>query len=370
MWRRTIPGPFVDLGGKRALVTGASRGIGRAIAEALAAAGADVAVTARDAAALAPIVAAIAARGGKVAPLALELRDIGQCRAAVAAAAAALGGLDILVNNAGMEQVAPSLEVEEAAWDAILDTNLKGAFFCAQAAARRMRAEGHGGVIINLCSLASAVGIPTAVPYGASKSGLLGVTRGLAAEWAPLGIRVNAIVPGYFRTAMTEPFFADPDWQRAMLEKIPLGRFGENRRPCRHRRVPRLGGLGLCHGAGLRDRWRLSRLGLEAGGRLRRAASANRVAPLRSRKMPMPDISFHRLAQMSEGPSRPADAAHADRPLGLHREGASDHRGGEGGGRRGAQAFRPASSTAPRSRASSGFRQPSSMPPSPRWSPR
>ncbi len=138
-----------------------------------------------------------------------------------------MGGLDILINNAGVEEVCPSLEVKPELWDRILDTNLKGAFFAAQAAGRAMVAAGHGGSILNLCSLTSEVGIPTAVPYGSSKTGLLGMTRALAAEWAPLGIRVNAIAPGYFRTALTEQFYADTGWQAAMLGKIPLGRFGQ-----------------------------------------------------------------------------------------------------------------------------------------------
>ena len=111
-------------------------------------------------------------------------------------------------------------------WDRVHDTNLRGAFFCAQVAARHMVAAGRGGAILNLCSLTSFVGIPTAAPYGASKSGVLGLTRALAVEWAPLGIRVNALAPGYVRTAMTEAFYADPDWQAARLARVPLGRFG------------------------------------------------------------------------------------------------------------------------------------------------
>ncbi|ETA71618.1 MULTISPECIES: SDR family NAD(P)-dependent oxidoreductase [Mesorhizobium] len=216
-----------DLAGRKALVTGASRGIGRSIAEALSAAGADVAVTARSLASLDGTTAAIRAAGGVAHAVALDVTDVGRCRTATAEAAGLLGGLDILVNNAGMEEVRPSLDVDEALWDRIIDTNLKGAFFCAQAAALQMRDAGHGGAIINLCSLTSEVGIPTAVPYGSSKSGLLGMTRALAAEWAGLGIRVNAIAPGYFRTAMTDVFCSNEAWQQSMLAKIPQHRFGD-----------------------------------------------------------------------------------------------------------------------------------------------
>lgn len=218
--------PNFDLSGRRALVTGASRGIGQAIAVALANAGADVAITARSVDALEETRALVIGAGRNCVALAQDVRDVEACGSVTKAAAGGLGGMDILINNAGFENVRPSFDVDEALWESILSTNLKGAFFCAQAAGRMM-AETGGGSIVNLCSLTSYVGIPTATPYGASKSGLLGVTRALATEWAPHNIRVNAIAPGYFRTAMTEVFYENDDWQSRMLEKIPQRRFGK-----------------------------------------------------------------------------------------------------------------------------------------------
>ena len=214
-----------SLSSKRALVTGASRGIGQAIAIGLARAGADVAIAARKLESLDETLPLIRAAGRRAIPIAMDVAKPEACAAGVAEAVEGLGGLDILVNNAGIEEVRPSLEVDEALWDRILDTNLKGAFFCAQAAAKAMKAG--GGAILNLCSLTSEVGVPTAVPYGSSKSGLLGMTRALAVEWAPLGIRVNSLGPGYFRTALTDVFYQDKAWQQAMLAKIPLARFGK-----------------------------------------------------------------------------------------------------------------------------------------------
>lgn len=222
----TLNYPTFSLQGRKALVTGASRGIGQALAQGLAYAGADVAVAARNEQDLQTSLTAIRALGRKGVALSLDVTDLAAIRAGVDAACQQLGGLDILINNAGIEQVCPSLDVDEALWDRILDTNLKGAFFCAQAAARIMT-ENTGGSIVNVCSLTSEVGVPTATPYGSSKSGLLGMTRALATEWARHDIRVNAIAPGYFRTALTEVFYQDDNWQQAMLEKIPQRRFGK-----------------------------------------------------------------------------------------------------------------------------------------------
>lgn len=209
---------------KLALITGASRGIGASIAAALAHAGARVVLLGRDIAALSEVQKLIVGRGHDATSAMLDVTDVAQINQQFDQILQDLGPLDILINNAGVEQISPSLEVTEAIWDRILDTNLKGAFFCAQAAARRMV---NGGSIVNICSLTSEVGIPTAAPYGASKSGLAGLTRALAVEWAPKGIRVNGIGPGYFRTALTEKFYQDSTWAQIMLPKIPLRRFGE-----------------------------------------------------------------------------------------------------------------------------------------------
>ncbi|NTJ09585.1 SDR family NAD(P)-dependent oxidoreductase [Rhizobium lusitanum] len=216
-----------DLAGRVAVVTGASRGIGQWITLALAEAGADVCVTARDQYSLSETKEKIEALGRTCITSAQDVTDISSIDETLSTFESITGAVDILVNNAGYEQVSPSLDVDEQLWDKIIGTNLKGAFFWSQGAARRMSRQPRGGSIINLCSLTSYVGIPTAVPYGSSKSGLLGMTRALSAEWAPLGIRVNAVAPGYFRTAMTEGFYQDEGWSAKMLDKIPQKRFGD-----------------------------------------------------------------------------------------------------------------------------------------------
>jgi NAD(P)-dependent dehydrogenase (short-subunit alcohol dehydrogenase family) len=227
-----------SLEGKVAVVTGASRGIGQGIAKALADAGARLALIGREATSLAAAAESLGACLGndrrsegtqvgeqsRALPIVADVSDRAAIGPAFQQVVEQLGRLDILINNAGVEQVCPSLEVGEALWDRILGTNLKGAFFCAQQAAALMS---DGGSIVNICSLTSEVGVPGAAPYGASKSGLAGLTRALATEWAPRGIRVNGIGPGYFRTALTETFYEDAQWQAAMLSKIPMGRFGQ-----------------------------------------------------------------------------------------------------------------------------------------------
>ncbi|MDP0929269.1 glucose 1-dehydrogenase [Paracoccus onubensis] len=211
-----------DFRGKRALITGASRGIGRMLALGFGNAGADLVLTARKTEPLQTTAEELRAQGCNVECIAVDQRDIGIIRSQLSG----LSAIDILINNAGVEELRPSLDVDEALWDKIVDTNLKGAFFVAQAAAANMAANG-GGAIVNLASLTSYVGVPTATPYGTSKTGILGMTRALAAEWAPLNIRVNAIAPGYFHTDLTNMFYEDPAWVADMESKVPMGRLGK-----------------------------------------------------------------------------------------------------------------------------------------------
>ena len=215
-----------SLNGQVSLVTGASRGIGRAIAVGLANAGADIVAMARGVDGLDTTRAAVESVGRSCHVVACDVADPASVARAFGEIAARGLAPDILVNNAGIEQVCPSEQVNDDLWDRIIDTNLKGAFFVAQHFARPLLAAGRAGSVINLGSLTSAVGVATATPYTASKSGVLGMTRALSTEWAGRGIRVNAIGPGYFRTALTDTFFEDEDWQHAMRARIPMGRFG------------------------------------------------------------------------------------------------------------------------------------------------
>jgi gluconate 5-dehydrogenase len=215
--------PNFSLDGKVAVITGASRGIGAYLAEALARAGARVALLGRDEAALASSAAALTSAGLEARYFLADVSQAASLDAVFDSMVQVMGRVDILVNNAGVEELCPSVDVTEALWDKIVGTNLKGAFFAAQAAGRRMS---RGSSILNLCSLTSEVGVAGAAAYGASKSGLAGLTRALATEWAVRGIRVNGIGPGYFRTALTEAFYRDEQWLKTMLPKIPLQRFG------------------------------------------------------------------------------------------------------------------------------------------------
>jgi len=188
-----------SLEGKVALITGGGRGLGKGIALALAEAGADVAVASRTRAQLEAVAEEIEAGGRRALVVVGDVSVAKEARRLVKEAADWQGRLDVLVNAAGVNKRIPSLKVTENDWDWILGVNLKGTFFVSQAAGEVMVRQGMGS-IINIASLLSAVGIPTLAPYAASKAGVLGLTRVLAAEWGPHGVRVNAIAPGYFRT--------------------------------------------------------------------------------------------------------------------------------------------------------------------------
>jgi 3-oxoacyl-[acyl-carrier protein] reductase len=214
-------------GGKVVLVTGAQRGIGRAIALRFATAGADVALNyLDDRAAAEATTGAIAALGRRATAIAADISRPAEARRLVAEAERALGPLDVLVNNAGIFPRTPFLELDEATWDAVLDTNLKATFVCAQEAARRMVAAGRPGVIVNLSSGAPYRGSLRATAYMASKLGIVGLTRGMARELAPRGIRVNAVAPGITNTAM--PRLGNTEEALAALARAsPAGRLAE-----------------------------------------------------------------------------------------------------------------------------------------------
>lgn len=217
--------PLFDLTGKTALVTGASRGLGKHFALALARAGADVAITSRTTASLDETRQAIADAGRSALPVALDVRDQASIEAAVAEVHAHFGRVDILVNNAGCNIRKPALEVKWEDWNTILDTNLRGPFFVAQAVARHMIAAGRGR-IINIGSVTCVAGYAGLGPYGASRGGIKQMTMSLAADWGPHGITVNCLAPGWFKTAQNAVMYEDADWVQYLSEKIPLRRPG------------------------------------------------------------------------------------------------------------------------------------------------
>jgi 2-deoxy-D-gluconate 3-dehydrogenase len=212
-----------DLSGKVAVVTGANTGIGQSLAVALARAGADVALVGRSAAD--ETAEQVRALGRKAAIIGADLSSIAPVQEVVDRTVAELGGLDILVNNAGIIRRNDALDFTEEDWDAVIDTNLKSLFFLSQAAARHMVKQG-GGKIINIASLLSFQGGIRVPSYTAAKSGVAGLTKLLANEWAAKGINVNAIAPGYIATNNTAALQADETRNRQILERIPAGRWG------------------------------------------------------------------------------------------------------------------------------------------------
>ncbi|WP_435742030.1 SDR family NAD(P)-dependent oxidoreductase [Nocardioides sp. SYSU DS0663] len=227
----TSPSPARDsleftLTGHRVWVTGASRGLGRAMALGFAAAGARVALTARSAEAVAEVAAEVESAGGEPLVLVGSVSDGAAVSAAVDAIRDAWGGLDALVNCAGVSPIFKRAElVEDDEWRHVMDVNVTGTFLCAREAGRLMLGSG-GGAVVNISSIHGQVGMDRMAPYSASKGAVDALTRTLALEWAERGVRVNTLSPGYFETDMTEALRGSEKWRGHLLSKIPLGRFG------------------------------------------------------------------------------------------------------------------------------------------------
>jgi NAD(P)-dependent dehydrogenase (short-subunit alcohol dehydrogenase family) len=215
--------PTFDLSGKRALVTGAGRGIGLAASAVLADAGADVTLVARSAGEIEAAAAAIRARGQKASALALDVTDVARVREALGAA----GPFDILFNNAGANRPAHFLEVTEEDYDAVADLNVRAAFFVAQVVAKGMVEAGRGGSIIHTSSQMGQVGGARRSVYCSTKWAIEGLTKAMAVDLAPHQVRVNAIAPTFIETPMTRPFLEQPGFKESVLTKIKLGRLGQ-----------------------------------------------------------------------------------------------------------------------------------------------
>ena len=219
--------PSFDLEGRVALVTGAARGLGRAIAVALAHAGADVALGLRSPEGAAEVVTAVEARGRRCLPLAMDVLDLEQVRSAVQATASQLGRLDILVNNAGVAESNMAVDVTVDEFDRTVAVNLKGTFFASQAAARIMISQSYGR-IVNVSSQAGFVALPIESVYCMTKAGIAHLTKCLAVEWGPHGITVNGVAPTFIRTPGTDAALSDPAFERDVTERIAaLHRIGE-----------------------------------------------------------------------------------------------------------------------------------------------
>ncbi|KUN00921.1 gluconate 5-dehydrogenase [Streptomyces yokosukanensis] len=215
--------PLFDIGGRTALVTGSSRGIGHALALGLAEAGCTVVLNGRDADRLSEAAARLP--GDRIRTAVFDVTDGASVAAGIADVEERVGPLDILVNNAGMQLRAPLLEFTDAAWHRILDTNLTSAFLVGREAARRMTGRGHGK-IVNICSLQSEVARPGIAPYAATKGALKMLTKGMCADWGPSGVQVNGLGPGYIETELTRPLMADEEFSAWVRRRTPAGRWG------------------------------------------------------------------------------------------------------------------------------------------------
>jgi gluconate 5-dehydrogenase len=215
-----------DLSGAVALVTGGGSGLGRAMAEGLAKAGASIAIVGRNAQRLEAAAAAMRAQGGNVHPFVCDVTERDAIPGLVSAVTGALGPVEILVNNAGIQQRAPFVDFPAEGWDRMIATHLSAPFFLAQAAARGM-IERRRGKVINTLSVTSELGRPTIVPYAAAKGGLKMLTRALATELGPHNVQVNGIAPGYFRTEMNRALIEDAAFDAWVRGRTPARRWGE-----------------------------------------------------------------------------------------------------------------------------------------------
>jgi NAD(P)-dependent dehydrogenase (short-subunit alcohol dehydrogenase family) len=215
-----------DLGGRVAIVTGTSRGLGQYLARALARAGADLVLTSRDRNRLLPFEEELRGLGSRAILLQLDVRDHESIEKMAAAAEKEFGHLDILVNNAGCNVRKPALDVTWEDWNLILDTNLRGSFFVSQAVARRMIPRRYGR-IINIGSVTSVSGYAGLAPYGASRGGIRQLTMSLADDWGKHGVTVNCLAPGWFRTEQNKILYENKEWVDYLCDRIPLKRPGQ-----------------------------------------------------------------------------------------------------------------------------------------------
>ena len=218
--------PSFDLTGKVAIITGTSRGLGQYLGRALARAGADLVITSRDPAALKSFQTETEGLGRKALALSLDVRSYDSIQKMVDAAIAHYGKIDILVNNAGCNVRKPALEVSWDDWNLILDTNLRGTFFVAQAVARHMASRKYGR-IINIGSVTCVAGYAGLGPYGASRGGVKQLTMSLADDWGIHGVTVNCLAPGWFKTKQNAVMYEDKEWVEYLSDRIPLKRPGQ-----------------------------------------------------------------------------------------------------------------------------------------------